>query len=690
MGKISEHDTKTLILDAAEQSFADLGFDAASLRHIISVAGVNLAAVHYHFGSKEGLIRAVFDRRLGPLNEERLRALDEIEAAAGRRKGLPLEPVIRALIEPALRLARDPLKGGPDVMRLFGRTIAEPSPELQLMLHGQFGHVASRFGAALKRACPGLPPSVLQWRFHFTIGAMGHVMCDPTKMREFTGGACDPADTEEVIRQMTGFLAAGFRAPVEKPARRKRAAAAKLLVIGFLGVAASACSSVRPDTALEVPERWQTAASGEAPTREWWRGFGDTNLTRLVEEALVANRDLAAMRARVEAAREQSRVVGSARLPTVDAQLSGSRQQQVFVGLPIPGATGPLQTRASVRTFNLVANWELDLWGRVNSGRKAALADYLAATDDLRGARLSLAAQIARSWVRLVEVEGQLEIARGIAASHAAEVRVARARYVSGLRSSQTLRVAESGEATARASLAAREVELADVRRQLEVLLGRYPSGELEARTGLPALLAEVPAGLPSELLERRPDLLAARWRLEGAGLRVKEAKAGLLPRLSLTASGGRSSNELQDLLDHDFSIWTVAANVAQPVFQGGRLRANVRQSEARLRKATANYDATALEAFKEVEAALQNESSLAAQEREMAAARDQAAALANVANERQRLGLDEVGAALTAERSGLEARSRWLSARRARLENRIALYLALGGGFELPGTDEE
>lgn len=211
--KISEADTKTLILDAAEQAFADLGFDAASLRHIISVAGVNLAAVHYHFGSKEGLIAAVFKRRIDPLNEERLRMLDAIEK--GTKRSRPsVEKVIEALVAPALRLARDPLTGG-HVMRLFGRTIAEPSEWLQKLLSEQFGGVVKRFASAFRRALPELPESVLFWRVHFAIGSMAHVMCDPQKVHVISGGKCDPDDTERVIQELVTFLAAGMRAPVK-------------------------------------------------------------------------------------------------------------------------------------------------------------------------------------------------------------------------------------------------------------------------------------------------------------------------------------------------------------------------------------------------------------------------------------------------------------------------------------------
>lgn len=206
-----EFDTKSLILNAAEQAFANLGFGAASLRHIIRAAGVNLASVHYHFGSKEALVAAVFARRICPLTEERLALLGACEAQAG--SGPPaLEAVLEAFVGPALRLSRDHAKGGRVFTRLFGRTIAEPSDSLQQMLNEQFGPTMKRFLAALARALPHLSVAQLGWRFQFTVGAMGYLMADPQNLKALTGGRCDPADTDTAVRELVAFLAAGLRA----------------------------------------------------------------------------------------------------------------------------------------------------------------------------------------------------------------------------------------------------------------------------------------------------------------------------------------------------------------------------------------------------------------------------------------------------------------------------------------------
>jgi AcrR family transcriptional regulator len=218
MDPTTELDTKTLILDAAEQAFAQRGFGSASLRHIIRAAGVNLAAVHYHFGSKDALVAAVFARRIRRLTSERLSLLDVCEAEAGNGPP-PLERVLEAFVGPALRLTTAPGQAGKAFVRLFGRTIAEPSEHLQAMLNDQFGTTVTRFLAALQRALPGLSPGELAWRFQFAVGAMGYLMADPQNLKAISAGLCDPGDTETAIRELVAFLAAGLRAPAAQVGR---------------------------------------------------------------------------------------------------------------------------------------------------------------------------------------------------------------------------------------------------------------------------------------------------------------------------------------------------------------------------------------------------------------------------------------------------------------------------------------
>jgi AcrR family transcriptional regulator len=214
--------TKARILDAAERLFSEHGFAGTSVRAITAEAGVNLAAVHYHFGSKEAVIRAVFARRLEPLNEERLELLDAAEAKAGGRP-VPLKTILEIFIGPVLRLRRDPAKGGTRLMRLMGRTFTESGDLILSIFREQFGPVAKRFTAALHKTLPELPSEELFWRMHFMIGAMAHTMADTFRLKMLSRGACDASDTEAVLARLVAFVAAGMRAPLPvSGGKRKR------------------------------------------------------------------------------------------------------------------------------------------------------------------------------------------------------------------------------------------------------------------------------------------------------------------------------------------------------------------------------------------------------------------------------------------------------------------------------------
>ncbi len=208
--------TRDRLLDAAEALYADRGIDATSLRAITAAADANLAAVHYHFGSKEALTEAVLRRRIEPLNAERLRLLEaaETEAEAGGEP-VPVDEIVAALLLPALRLGRETKAGGDRFVRLMGRIYSEPGEYLRNLVVSQFRAVFERFGMALARSLPDLPRAELMWRLQFTIGAMVHTIADPAHVAHISGGLCDPSDVDGVGRQLVKFVAAGLEAPAE-------------------------------------------------------------------------------------------------------------------------------------------------------------------------------------------------------------------------------------------------------------------------------------------------------------------------------------------------------------------------------------------------------------------------------------------------------------------------------------------
>ena len=210
---MSEMTTKTLILDTAEKLFANNGFTGTSLRAIIKEAGVNTASVHYHFGSKEGLIEEVLRRRAAPLNEKRLERLDAIESqhASGP---LPVEGVIEAFLVPAIQRIQ---AGGELLPRLFGRAIAEPDESLRAIVHDIFEIVFERFLKAFARALPDLAPEEVRWRVHFMIGAMVFTVTVPAMHGSDKASAEDP---NRMIQRLIDFIAAGMRGPITEPTTR--------------------------------------------------------------------------------------------------------------------------------------------------------------------------------------------------------------------------------------------------------------------------------------------------------------------------------------------------------------------------------------------------------------------------------------------------------------------------------------
>ena len=224
-GARSAHEaTKGKILDAAERLFAQSGLERVSMRDITRAAGVNLAAVNYHFGSKDGLIEAVFDRRLTPLNARRLAALAEVEAAAGKRRP-EVEAVLGALIRPVVALALDPELGAVTFTGLMGRCLAEPGERCEKLMQKHFETVVVRFHAALLRAIPKLSREELFWRMHFTAGALHQSLLTMEKplpgwLKGVLNAESQPLDAERQVRRLVAFAAAGLRAPSTTPPLR--------------------------------------------------------------------------------------------------------------------------------------------------------------------------------------------------------------------------------------------------------------------------------------------------------------------------------------------------------------------------------------------------------------------------------------------------------------------------------------
>jgi AcrR family transcriptional regulator len=213
-------DTKTRILDAAEQLFMEHGFEATSLRQLTSAAGVNLAAVNYHFGTKEELFQAVLTRRLDPMNQERIELLDKVEREANG-KAATCEKILAAMMIPALRLARDERRGGKNFLRLLGRAYADPAPFIRHFLSAQYAGMIARYKEAFARALPHLPRQELTFRLHFVMGALSYTLAGTDALKLVAQMVNTEKDNDELLLQrLAPFLAAGLKAPAMGAARK--------------------------------------------------------------------------------------------------------------------------------------------------------------------------------------------------------------------------------------------------------------------------------------------------------------------------------------------------------------------------------------------------------------------------------------------------------------------------------------
>jgi outer membrane protein, multidrug efflux system len=461
-------------------------------------------------------------------------------------------------------------------------------------------------------------------------------------------------------------------------------AGAGVLVLLLAGGCASAPPRTAPPIGVDTPAQWSgTTPADEAPDARWWQRFNDPTLERLVTEALDHNRSLLAAATRLDAAAAQARIAGASLLPSMGAGLNSGRRRQNFIGLPIPGAEDRvLSTVVTTHGVSLDTTWEADLWGRLRAGAAASLAEAQATQADVAAARLSIAAQTARTYFALIEAREQVALAESTLESYRTTVAQVRERFERGLRPSIDLRLALSNQHAAEATLEQRYEAHQHLRRQLEILLGRYPAGTLEAAGGLPQLPPAVPAGLPADLVARRPDLMAPERRLASADSRLVQDRRALYPSLSLTGSGGTSTNVLSGLLDGHFGVWYLLGGLVQPVFQAGRLRAQVNVSEARTREALELYAGSVLNAYAEVENALETETFLARRQTSLEATAEQALAARDLAESRYRAGVADFFTVLESQRRAVEAESQLLLIRRLRLDTRVDLHRALGGDF--------
>lgn len=444
------------------------------------------------------------------------------------------------------------------------------------------------------------------------------------------------------------------------------------------------------DVAVNLPTApavFQAKTVEEAPLlSNWLEQFDDRRLVELVNEALVANPDILASEARVRASQQTARAVFGRSLPSVNFNFnngfsSNFNSQALGGGLVVDGRfTQP----SFLNAFQFA--WEVDLWGRVRANNQAARADYVATQADLNAAQLSLGGQTAIAWINLNNALELERISQATVNARQSVLDLTERRFSRGLSSALDVRTSRSQLATAQAQVSAQKQTRLEAARGLEILLGRYPSAEIEAPAIVPSLPALQPPGSPAELLTRRPDIAAVEAQLEAAGLRAEAARLAIFPALNASAGvSNNSSIEFLDIFDPQRLSANIFASVTQSVWAGGAIKADKRAALANAEALASTYVSTALTAWREVEDALGADDLLAEQEAAQRVALEEASLAEGLATRQYQNGLVTIFDLLTSQTNRLVAESSLSQASAARAINRINYHLALGGGLTQP-----
>lgn len=448
---------------------------------------------------------------------------------------------------------------------------------------------------------------------------------------------------------------------------------------------------VRPD--LPVPPGSSpgpvdpTAPTGPAAVSAdtaWRDFFTDPRLVQVIQTALDNNRDLRVAVANVEQARAQYRVQRADLLPTLGATGSATYQDQP-VAQPAAGGAAGASGRTDIYSASVgVSAWEVDLFGRVRNLTQAAQESYFASVENRNAAQIALIAETATAWLTLAADQERLRIAQELEKTFGRTLDLTRARFAKGVASELEVRQAQTSYDRARADIASATTLVAQDRNALDLLAGtRLPDDILPAR--LPetdVTLADLPADLPSTLLLRRPDIVAAEHRLKAANANIGAARAAFFPRISLTAAFGTISLGLSNLFSSGSEFWSVAPSASVPIFDYGRNQGNLRYSRATYDAMLATYEKSVQSGFREVADALARRATMTRQLEAHTSLRDSARVGYRLSDARFRAGVDDFLTTLDSQRTLYGAEQTLVTTRLIRATNMVEIYRAIGGGL--------
>jgi multidrug efflux system outer membrane protein len=467
-------------------------------------------------------------------------------------------------------------------------------------------------------------------------------------------------------------------------------------------------ADIMPESArAQIPGSWAGPHRSGAVVPNWIRAFHDPELTALVADAVERNPDLKAAAARVEASRAAVRIAAASLYPRIAMKGLGERQGQHLSGdigrdinPPDFGSSGVensggagLDTSTDETSQRWVygiaagAAWEADVWGRIRSKKAAAKAESAALEADYEFARQSLAAAVARAYFSTIEAAQQEANAQETLNLYQEYSKLTEVQKQHGFASDFDVAQIKSRTASAQDALYTAQQARAQTIRAIEVVTSRYPAGKFDVRRSFPNQPKSPPSGLPAQILERRPDLVASERRFAAAFHRVHEARTARLPRFVLSGVGGIGTAQLDSVGTLNAVLWTFAAGVTQPIFFGGELQAAVDLRTAEQKAAAASYVGSALRAFGEVEDGLASDYYLRQREGALADAVSNSGEAVNLGGKQLEQGQIDMFTILRLTGENLAAKVQLTQIRASRLRERVNLYLALGGDFEGTGA---
>lgn len=421
-----------------------------------------------------------------------------------------------------------------------------------------------------------------------------------------------------------------------------------------------------------IREQFSTAHTPDQaaalPGDNWILAFDDPVLVSLTQEAIEHNPDLRLAAAAWVETQARLRVARSYLSPQVDAVGGLNRSKSRLIG-----STMTTQARSSIEAS---ASWELDIWGRVRASSMSAELNAEATRIQYASARQSIAAAVVDAWILAIQAKEKLAIDLQLLESERHTAKITNDKVDAGIGTQLEFALVQANVALAQANIAADQSAITELTKALETLLGRYPSAELEVANSLPQFPGEIAIGVPSQLLERRPDIVAADRMVASAFYWTESSKAAKLPSLRITGSVGA-------VLDPTDEIWSIGANLLGPIFNGGRLDAEVEIANAQQEQALAMYVGIAINAFREVESALSNERHLREREIQLHSGSDYLMNASRIGEDRYAAGIMSIVDLMTIRRQDFQSRKELLQVRADRLRQRLALYRALGGSFD-------